>query len=233
MFCSNCGTRLPDDARFCSSCGQKTGTSASPQQTADDFLNRLTPEQRDGLFKGMAEATFAPIQDRMDHFETIAKQGPVTTDDIKNAIEIHKAWTSGNPFIPAEKNLLVQITLPFVLAHEAELLLRQRWFSKETSEKTKQETLKRDYSLYATERMRGVLKAYTKMSDDVIGLILYELKGLGEWLEDETLKNLLLAMRLEKIHIPKDAFTAVFVRLDPRRTQAILDYVSGTMKYVK
>lgn len=42
MFCSKCGNKIPDDAKFCSSCGQEnqytagstSGTSASPDHTA-------------------------------------------------------------------------------------------------------------------------------------------------------------------------------------------------------
>ncbi len=28
MFCKNCGTKLPDDAKFCNSCGTATGVNA-------------------------------------------------------------------------------------------------------------------------------------------------------------------------------------------------------------
>lgn len=31
MFCSNCGQRLPDDARFCTGCGQKTSNGSTAQ----------------------------------------------------------------------------------------------------------------------------------------------------------------------------------------------------------
>lgn len=232
MFCANCGAKLPDNARFCSSCGQKIGETVSPQQAADDFLKRLTPKQQDELFKDMAEALFAPVQELIDHLTTIAKQGTVTDGDIKTAIEVYEEWKDSTA-IPAEQNRLILATQPFVLAHHAELILRQRWFSKDTSGKAKQEMLLRDWNLYFKEGMRGLLKTYTNMNDDTIDLLLYGLKGLGEWLQDETLKNLLLSSRLEKVNLPREAFAAVFAGLDSKRTQAISDYVSGIMKTVK
>lgn len=30
MFCSNCGTKLPDGAQFCSNCGNKIGETPAP-----------------------------------------------------------------------------------------------------------------------------------------------------------------------------------------------------------
>ena len=31
MFCMNCGTKLPDDAKFCYNCGTKIGTLNAPK----------------------------------------------------------------------------------------------------------------------------------------------------------------------------------------------------------
>ena len=32
MFCINCGTKLPDDAKFCYNCGNKVGEKLSPDE---------------------------------------------------------------------------------------------------------------------------------------------------------------------------------------------------------
>lgn len=53
MFCTKCGTNLPDDAKFCCACGNKTAVISSvPQQT--DTLNRSG--------SSVAANTPAPVQ---------------------------------------------------------------------------------------------------------------------------------------------------------------------------
>lgn len=45
MFCSNCGTQLPDDADFCSNCGQKVGASIPAEKTAAQPQSAPNPQQ--------------------------------------------------------------------------------------------------------------------------------------------------------------------------------------------
>jgi hypothetical protein len=50
-YCRNCGNDLPDDARFCSNCGQPqdTPTSHQEQSTAPDSPKSPPPKQKQGL----------------------------------------------------------------------------------------------------------------------------------------------------------------------------------------
>jgi|688.fasta_scaffold309282_2 hypothetical protein len=46
MFCSNCGTQLPNDANFCLKCGQRLRAVASPQtvyEICEVRLDRVEP----------------------------------------------------------------------------------------------------------------------------------------------------------------------------------------------
>ena len=47
MFCINCGTKLPDDAKFCYNCGNKVGEKLSPDepQVLKDEEKKLKEEK--------------------------------------------------------------------------------------------------------------------------------------------------------------------------------------------
>jgi hypothetical protein len=54
MFCSNCGTQLPDGTQFCPGCGQNLSEVAVPPQK-DDFFQETV------LLEKMASAKFAGL----------------------------------------------------------------------------------------------------------------------------------------------------------------------------
>lgn len=230
MYCNQCGTKNPDNARFCSSCGQKIVETVNPQQAADDFLNQLTPEQKDGLFKDMAAAIVAPIEDEFALYEKIAKNGPVVTDDVKKAIEWSESFK--NSFPDSEKPSRLS---PYVLADKLERLFRLRWYNREKiSSKEVRKMLEDDWYLYVQKGMEGLLKTHTQLSESTTDLITWKLKGLAEWLEDECVKNLLLAIRLEKVNITKDSLAVVGIsRLGTERFGVVTEYVASVMKTVK
>ena len=46
MFCTNCGTELPDGSKFCSNCGQKIGEVTNPEPVIEkpDFMELARQE---------------------------------------------------------------------------------------------------------------------------------------------------------------------------------------------
>jgi len=48
MFCSNCGTKVPDDSKFCQSCGTPIAASSSPK---NDDVKQHTPEASRPVYK--------------------------------------------------------------------------------------------------------------------------------------------------------------------------------------
>ena len=240
MFCMSCGTQLPDNARFCSSCGASVAGSASAKRTkkssANSFLEQLTPEQQEELFQGAADDLIAPVLkpflEALKHLESIAKNGPVTSDDVKSASDVYQKEEK-NPTVPSEKNRILEITQPFVLAQKAEQLLRQRWLSTDMNPKEKKKMLESDWHLYLNDGMKGIMKTHAALRDSTINLILYRLRGLGQWLEDTTLKNLLFAMKLDGATIRKDELEVLVHKVEGERLDAIWDYVSFLMSRVK
>jgi phage shock protein C len=57
MFCTQCGTRLDDSARFCTSCGKPTGPAAQPVfAPAPKKLRRIVSQKKiAGICAGFAE----------------------------------------------------------------------------------------------------------------------------------------------------------------------------------
>ena len=249
MFCAYCGSALPDNAQFCSSCGQKVvmplGSREDIDKQAQRIVDQLSPSQIEELAKGIADAVLAPLEATLSHLESIAKTGQVTTEDVKGAVKLF-LQELGNTLIPPGNNRIILVTFPFVVVNTAESALRRRWFDKKVQGKAKKNLLWEDFVKYAKEetrysRVEALLRIVeTDLKEISVDdeLIRYFAKwyGIGIWLEDESLKHLLLAMRLEKVNIPKDVLWVICSRLDwdhPNRSTKILEYVSGVMKYVK
>ena len=62
MFCSNCGTQLPDDAKFCSSCGTGFVTSVrepkveqEPQKIIVEHSAKKGQDMSSGFGRGFGE----------------------------------------------------------------------------------------------------------------------------------------------------------------------------------
>jgi phage shock protein C len=57
MFCTQCGTRLPDTARFCTTCGKPTNlVAAASSAEAPRKLRRILAEKKiGGVCAGFAE----------------------------------------------------------------------------------------------------------------------------------------------------------------------------------
>jgi hypothetical protein len=50
IYCATCGSGLPDEALFCSTCGTKTGTVSPPAATAETELFTIPTQPRPGVF---------------------------------------------------------------------------------------------------------------------------------------------------------------------------------------
>lgn len=46
MFCIHCGTKLPDEAKFCSSCGQSVMAAAEKEEFAKTPQKKTTPDRK-------------------------------------------------------------------------------------------------------------------------------------------------------------------------------------------
>lgn len=62
MFCSNCGTQIPDGSAFCPNCGTKIGGSA-PTQNTGSGSNQMGSYQPVNLMVSTLEAEDGPAGD--------------------------------------------------------------------------------------------------------------------------------------------------------------------------
>lgn len=231
MYCHKCGTPLPENARFCLSCGTKIEMLQVPatENATSNPWEKLPPEQREVLAREIAQALVAPIDKAIARFAEIANTGPVTTDDVKEAVSLYETFQKSFP--TSQKH---SVLAPYVIAQKAEFLLRQRWYGRENmNSQAVRKILEDDWYLYVGDGMDSILKTRTPLSESTIHLIAWELKGLAQWLENQCVKNILLAIRLENVNITKDSLILVSIRLGDQRFKMITDYVAAAMQTVK
>ncbi len=129
----HCGTKLPDTARFCQKCGEKTTPleEQAPSQrkqitSVDDILSDK------GLMERIAgEAVKKPgltAYVLLNPLEKSAKNGPVTWDTIKEAKDI---LTSARQRRDPSLERYEQVLQPYLDAEEAQTTMLVRWSMEE------------------------------------------------------------------------------------------------------
>ncbi len=208
MYCTNCGSKISSDMRFCPQCGQRIRKDAEAQIAANnDVLATLSPNQRDELIHGVAEhlveVGFAALQELAEHFTYIAKYGPVEDDDMKEAITQYNEWRDSPS---AERNPLVLAVLPWVFVNEIARALHQRWLNNANPQQM-QEIVMQDWSFLASssdidfwEHIGGGRDDFGRNFDE----LLRDYKGLRIWLKRKILYQLLIAKKLWKMNVPRD-----------------------------
>lgn len=94
MFCSNCGTQLPDDADFCSNCGQKVGASMPADETASQPQSASNPAEA---------APQAAPDNQPDTMSNAAAKAEAAADKIGAAAEVAADKVGAAAEVAAEK----------------------------------------------------------------------------------------------------------------------------------
>ena len=111
MFCSKCGTQLPDDAEFCSNCGQKVEDTASESASASQPTPTSAP-QPESPSAGNTAAKAEAAADK------IGAAAGVAAEKAGAAAEVAMAKTSNffkTKFLPGVKKYLKWIILGAVI----------------------------------------------------------------------------------------------------------------------
>ena len=120
MFCSKCGTQLPDDAEFCSNCGQKVGDTAPEPASAPQPTPASAPQPAS---TGNAAAKAEAAADKIGAAAEVAadKMGAAAgaaAEKAGAAAEVAMAKTSNffkTKFLPGVKKYLKWIILGAVI----------------------------------------------------------------------------------------------------------------------
>lgn len=229
MYCSNCGAKVSSDMRFCPNCGSNLLRQLPPEQAVEKVLNSMTPQQQEHFFQDLAATVVAPLRELASHYQTIAIGGPVTDDDIQDAIKIFTDTTMP-PF-------LTEAVLPFVVVGEIVAGLRNRWFNQSLSDKEKRRIITLDWEKLTYYDAIERLLCDIDVNDESIYSLLRSAKGLRIWLKEKILDNLLLITRLR---LGEKETSRVLVRakrffdeISDERYRSIVDGVSKIMQYVE
>ena len=111
MFCSNCGTQLPDDAEFCSNCGQKVGAAPAPQQAPAPSAGSNAAAKAEAAADKIGAAAEVAA-------DKVGAAAEVAADKVGAAAEVAVAKTSNffqTKFLPGLKKYLKWIILGVVV----------------------------------------------------------------------------------------------------------------------
>lgn len=215
MFCPNCGTQLPDTARFCASCGSEINRAVrNIIQNPETALDETQPSTLQIEVQELVEAAESSVDDKI----------------IQRAERVLKFLeTEGDPtnWYASE---LIRILGRFRLANQIELYYRQRW---NHDPKQIRENLKEDWKSLTQGGPAELVRRYPTVDQETKDNILSS-SGLETWLENHLLKSALFAFYLNKHStIGKNDFGVIETFVGHERMQDALNYANGMMKYVK
>ncbi len=195
-FCTHCGTLLPAEARFCFACGNPVPETAP---TAPPASNPHTAK-----------------------LIALAKTGPVTAADVGAAYDIAVELWETDPHSPD-----VGLLGYYALARGADQHFRQRWMAPAANRREKERLLREDLTcFFEAGGLKRLLLQYPNIAADQAEFLLYQLRGLREWLEDTLLGGLLFALRLEGAMPDKQELLLLSNIVGPARFEKIVTYVT-------
>lgn len=105
MFCMNCGTKLPDDAKFCYNCGTKIGTLNAPKDIRNS--NDTMQESTTNMNSQQLSSILSDIKDVKPKVHTLLK--PLSVEDhLTKAKNILATQEKDNPPITdTQKEILI------------------------------------------------------------------------------------------------------------------------------
>ena len=228
MCCSNCGATISSDMRFCPRCGNNLLKQLPPEEAVARIMGSMTPDEQNRFFQGLADAVVSPILELATHYQTIIKEGPVTNDDVQQAIKIFQEKT-----MPP---VVIDAVLPIVAVAGIPQRLRTLWLRKDISDREMRKIIDHYWAVLTHHDAMDTLLHDIGINEESIRSLLWDAKGLRIWLKENILEDLLLATRLYKVKISQLEYAAAldfFSEVDRERFQAIIDKVANLMKYVK
>jgi hypothetical protein len=106
MFCTNCGTQLPDDAKFCSNCGKPThgapsgsGSATQPERISTGQTETAWIEAEKkwaGLGPGLLGHVVPGVSQPFDITLTVMASGPPGTGSVPIISNGFRIWPAAN-----------------------------------------------------------------------------------------------------------------------------------------
>lgn len=118
MFCTNCGTRLPDDAQFCSRCGRPTpgANASSPEESGGSAVYGSVLPANTGASRARGP--------RYTHRRAVSPQTTSSRSQSDECFECGRTLSPGGLFCPWCTRYQVDAQEPLYLAG-----LFRRWFA--------------------------------------------------------------------------------------------------------
>lgn len=221
MYCMNCGTQLPDTARFCHSCG-------APVDGLSNEAHKPVANSGDTATDRLMGAIQNSIQQAQD--------GQLQRKDIDAAIQLYLEWNNISTHrlkINEKDNSILQILSFYPLAQEIHIFFSRRWY--ETQKRgIDKNAIRDDWKTYMEQGLEGLLKAFPKLRAEERRFLVSDLKGLANWIEDEWVIKAILAKRDARMEInAREVDFLTYHQLGFDRMKRIVNHIENFDDHMK
>lgn len=222
MFCTACGTNLPDSARFCYACGQATPSADAVSPDASVFAEAAALVLRESESELMQVAGTGFNVDIVAISE--AANTKVTDEDLRKAERLQAFANDPQLADNAMLSLYRGVLDAYQGATAAERHFRTERWSTDIERGRRQRQLEADLTFYLQHGLPGLVSVSRVMSESVQES-LFSRPGLVAWLEDRLLFALLYGLALTRRKLTSSEDRQLRAQLGPKRS-AVIDRVA-------
>ncbi|NWF65801.1 MAG: zinc ribbon domain-containing protein [Chloroflexi bacterium] len=194
MFCPNCGMQLPDNARFCSKCGNQVSVTQSrvpepktSEQGINDSFNQLTDEQKKEVVESLFDTS---LEKAVATYVELAKNGKVWVADLNTGI-YYLEQVKNLPDIDSDKNRLYLALLVYQDGKDVYDAHFKRWLDADVDP----DLLLGDFAQFLNGGLQELM-LHTALFDNAVQNRIMAHMGIVRFLEQVLLTTILLSLKL-------------------------------------
>lgn len=235
MYCTQCGTQNPDNARFCSSCGTQLVTVGNEQS-----LNSPNQLQSSDVLKYSLLGNLEQVSDALWKVRKAAEEGAITASDVEEGIRAFDEWNRQLSAVAERhpekkaKDIHLPILRFYPVAKEIETFFSNKRWCLDAKGNYNYTTIREDWKLYIGKGLEGLLILFPHMNPSDRQFFVSDLKGLANWVEDELVYHMITDLRVSKVKISDTEINNVtWHRLGVERMKAIVARIGEMDENIK
>jgi len=211
-------------------CGSQVTSSLNPNPPSTS--TPVSPDIQQRASELITQDLFAKLSELTHYYNKLAKNGPLTENDVKEATDFYDtAWE----FKPDVSNPLCELIIWFPIAQTTCVFFNQRWLSPTVSrtDKAHRNLISADWLTYCNKPFTELLTKNPDLTPEVAQSFCSHFPALKRWLEDKMLKDLMVARFAANMKPDKNELDGIIYLLGSERANAVLRYASSVAPSLK